>query len=409
MSPWRPWLRGRRRHQGAPVRGLVRAGVDPHDGPQAGALGPGVGGDLRRRRLPGTPEDELVPDHGAADARQAGRAHAPARGGLGEGLLRQPVLARVVADHRAHATDRQVRQGDGQRGRELAQLVVHRDAERLEHPAGRVALPAGRRRHGRRHDFGQLPRGGQWPGSHDGPGDAPGQPPLSVLTEQRRQGLHGEAVHQVGGGRARGRVHPHVERPVLAEREAPLGPVELRGADAEIEQHARQGPEPGTGDDRLQRRERGGNERDPVPERRTSRARAASRAAGSRSSPTMRSAGYASSSAAAWPPPPTVASTTTPGGTDANSETTSSRSTGMCSNEWAICSPSAGGSRGRWRSERPTWKWVEWPSSAPVEELHMVQCVPRVLVVVFSVLSCVLSVVCPVRLCRRRASVARRR
>ena len=118
------------------------------------------------------------------------------------------------------------------------------------------------------------------------------------------------------------------------------------------------------------------------------RARAACSAAGSRSSPTIRNAGYASSSAAACPPPPTVASTTAPGGTEANSETTSSRSTGMCSNEWAICSPPAGGSRGRWRSGRPARRWVEWPSSAPVEELHMVHCVPCVSVVV---LRCVLS------------------
>ena len=154
----------------------------------------------------------------------------------------------VVADHRAHAPDRQVRQGDRQRGLELAQLVVHLDPQGLEDPAGRVALPAGRRRHRRRHDFGQLPRRGQWPGPHDGPGDAPGQPALSVLTEQRRQVLDREGVHQVGGRGPGGRVHPHVERPVLAEREPPLGPVELGGADAQVEEHARQGPEPGTGE-----------------------------------------------------------------------------------------------------------------------------------------------------------------
>ena len=149
---------------------------------------------------------------------------------------------------------------------ELAQLVVDLNAQGLEDPAGGVALPAGRRRHRRRHDFGQLPRGGQWPGFDDGSGDAPGQAALSVLPEQRSQVLHRKGVDEIGGGRTGGRVHSHVEWPVLAERETSLGPVELRGADAQVEEHARQGPEPGTGENRLQRGERSGNERDAVPE-----------------------------------------------------------------------------------------------------------------------------------------------
>ena len=46
---------------------------------------------------------------GTADAGQAGRADAPTGGGVGKDLLGETVLARVVADHRAHATDGQVR------------------------------------------------------------------------------------------------------------------------------------------------------------------------------------------------------------------------------------------------------------------------------------------------------------
>jgi hypothetical protein len=57
----------------------------------------------------------------------------------------------------------------------------------------------------------------------------------SVLPEQLRQVPHREGIDQVGGRRAAGRIHPHVKRPVLSERESPLGPVELRGADAQVE------------------------------------------------------------------------------------------------------------------------------------------------------------------------------
>ena len=50
----------------------------------------------------------------------------------------EPVLARVVADHRAHAPDARCDKATGQRGTQLAELVVDVDAQRLEHPAGRV-------------------------------------------------------------------------------------------------------------------------------------------------------------------------------------------------------------------------------------------------------------------------------
>ena len=153
----------------------------------------------------GTPEDETVASDGAAYTGQVRRTDASARGRLGKRLLREAVLARVVADHRTHATDGQVRQGDRQRSRELTQLVVDLYPQGLEDPAGRVALPAGRCGYRRCHDFGQFPRRGEWPGPHDGAGDTPGQPPLSVLTEQRCQRLLRKAVHKVRCRQARGR------------------------------------------------------------------------------------------------------------------------------------------------------------------------------------------------------------
>ena len=103
-------------------------------------------------------------------------------------------------------------------------------------------------------------------------------------------------------------VHAHVERAVVAVAEAPVGLVDLRGADAEVEEHAadlgraerRRPPR------RAGRSGRGG--RWPGP--RTARGgRAAAMASGSRSMPTRERAGLASRTAAAWPPSPSVAST----------------------------------------------------------------------------------------------------
>ncbi len=45
-------------------------------------------------------------------------------------------------------------------------------------------------------------------------------------------------VEDVGRGRPAGRVHPHVERRVLAVGEAAVGDVELHGGDAEVEEDA---------------------------------------------------------------------------------------------------------------------------------------------------------------------------
>ena len=59
----------------------------------------------------------------------------------------------------------------------------------------------------------------------------------------------------------------------------------------EVEEDARERPEPAASTTDSKRRERGPDQRDPVAERGQVAARAASRAAGSRSSPTTRSSG----------------------------------------------------------------------------------------------------------------------
>ena len=148
-------------------------------------------------------------------------------------------------------------------------------------------------------------------------------------------------VDDVGRGRGRSAVHAHVERGVLAVAEAAVGPVELRRADPEVEEHA---------DDRVVRAgdgvgrdvDRGGRSGTRTDVNRPGNSSASGAEAASASSswsmPTTRRCGWASSSARAWPPPPRVASTSTPAGTGANSSVISSTITGRCGKPWSVVS-----------------------------------------------------------------------
>ena len=96
-------------------------------------------------------------------------------------------------------------------------------------------------------DVGQFGGGGHGPGGDDGPGDATGEALVAEVTQHRRQSCLRVAVDDVGGGDGGVGVHTHVERGRVAIAEAALGPVELGGADAEVEE----GPDDGlTGDGR---------------------------------------------------------------------------------------------------------------------------------------------------------------
>ena len=61
---------------------------------------------------------------------------------------------------------------------------------------------------------------------------------VAVGVQQAGQLRLGGAVDQVGGAHRPRGIHAHVERAGRPVAEAPLGPVELRGADAEVEQGA---------------------------------------------------------------------------------------------------------------------------------------------------------------------------
>ncbi len=225
IRPLRRWTRRDPRRRG----GVRRPGGEQ--------LRPGGSSPLPPRSVGGPPGDQAELRVGSAHARKSGGAVAVPGDRAGECGLDQAVLTGVVGDD--HASPAGSEQGEGvvEGPLELVQLLVHGDADGLEDPAGRVAPGAtGGRRDGRPHHVGQLAGRGHGSRRHDGPGDAPGEPPFAVVGEQSDQGVFVELVDDVGGGPSRGRVHPHVEGRVPAIRESPLGHVELRRADAEIEE-----------------------------------------------------------------------------------------------------------------------------------------------------------------------------
>ena len=124
------------------------------------------------------------------------------------------------------------------------ELVVHRDADGLEGPLGRVLLlPQGVGRHGRADDLHQLKgglNGGLFPGADNGRGNGGGVPLLAELEQNPPDLLLGPVVHHRPGGQRLGLVHPHIQRRVGHVGEAPAGVVQLRGGHAQVGQHAAQ-------------------------------------------------------------------------------------------------------------------------------------------------------------------------
>src|SRR5262249_47238057 len=138
------------------------------------------------------------------------------------------------------ATGRQHLLGRGQAALQLAELVVHGDAQRLESARGRIALVPALRANGAAHDLGELARaldGLLLARLDDGARYAPALPLFTVAPDDVGELGLVAFVDDVGGGAA-GALHAHVERPGGAEGKAAFGIVELHGGDAEIERHA---------------------------------------------------------------------------------------------------------------------------------------------------------------------------
>ena len=73
--------------------------------------------------------------------------------------------------------------------------------------------------------------------SHDRARDVAGEALLAERRDDLREVALGGRIDQIGRARARA-AHAHVERAVVAEREAALGLIELHRGDAEVEQDA---------------------------------------------------------------------------------------------------------------------------------------------------------------------------
>ena len=147
----------------------------------------------------------------------------------------------MEGDHRHPSPGHEPVRRLNQESVEAVELLVDGDAQGLEDarrgmdPRRAAAAPGGD------HDLRELPRRRDRPAlarGDDRRADPPGRRLLPEALEDRDDLAQGEPVHEIGGGGAPGRVHPHVERSVLLEREAPLGVVELERRDAEIEEEA---------------------------------------------------------------------------------------------------------------------------------------------------------------------------
>jgi len=111
------------------------------------------------------------------------------------------------------ATGTKDRHGGLEAASEVAELVIHGHAERLEHPGGRVDLAGAARLHAR-DEAAEFVRGDErppGPAADDRAGDARGLGLLTELGEDPPEVALFPGVHQVGRRERKARVGPHVE------------------------------------------------------------------------------------------------------------------------------------------------------------------------------------------------------
>ena len=155
-------------------------------------------------------------------------------------MLDDAVLARVIAQHGAPALRGEQIQGLGERTFEHREFIVNFNADRLEGLAGRMAgVAASCGGNGIAHDLGQLTRRGDRARGDDRAGDATGVALVAVALQDSCKGSFVAGVDEIGGGATLAAIHPHVERPVVAEAETSVGEIQLRRTHAKIKQCAR--------------------------------------------------------------------------------------------------------------------------------------------------------------------------
>jgi len=168
-----------------------------------------------------------------------GRTNAVARFAREE-LFDDPILERVERNDRQAASRLEDLSRAGERRREVGELVVHGDAQRLEAPRRRVDSAWPPRLHAR-DEATKLVRGRErslGAAAHDRAGEARGFGLFPVFGEDATEVVCGPAVHDVGRRDAKVRVGTHIQRASRAKAEAPLFVVELERAEPEIQDDA---------------------------------------------------------------------------------------------------------------------------------------------------------------------------
>jgi len=119
---------------------------------------------------------------------------------------------------------------------DFVQFAVNEDSQRLKCSGSRVNMFHWR--DGRSYDPGQLRRGCNRPPSHNGSGDCPRPPFLTVFVNEIRQLALARLIHHLFGGGLGSRIHSHIQRPVRLKTKPSSRLVELQAAYAEVGQQA---------------------------------------------------------------------------------------------------------------------------------------------------------------------------
>jgi hypothetical protein len=129
----------------------------------------------------------------------------------------------------------------GKRPPEAAQLIVDRDAKRLEDAGGRMDPPWARGRHGTANDVGELFSAADGRAAafrNDTLSDSSSESLLTVFRKDPLQLQCRQFGDQIRGGLLCTWPETHVQWCVLLEAKAALRPIELRGAYAQVEKDA---------------------------------------------------------------------------------------------------------------------------------------------------------------------------
>ena len=196
-----------------------------------------------------------------------GRTNAVARLAEHESL-HDPVLERVERDDRETAAGAQERERGHKTALEVRELVVHRDAQRLEDARRRID-GAGTLLFDAEHEATEIVRSEERlarAAAHDRRGDAAGLRLFAVLGEDAAQLGLIPGVHDVGRRPAKVWVGAHVQRAFRAKAEASLRVIELDRREAEVEERAVQVIEAALARHDVANREVASNKHGSVPE-----------------------------------------------------------------------------------------------------------------------------------------------